>query len=49
MSEATEDDSQPLCPKCHHVQPKMPAITFTAEDMLLKDNNWIDPCIILDT
>jgi len=38
MSEASKDNSQPLCPGCHHVQLKMPTITFTAEDMLLKDN-----------
>jgi len=43
MSEASEDDSQPLCPECHHVQPKIPAITFTAEDMLLKDNKYNRP------
>jgi len=38
MPEASEDDSQPLCPECHHVQPKIPSITFITEDMLLKDN-----------
>jgi len=36
--EASENGTQPLCPECHHVQLKMPAITFTAEDMLIKDN-----------
>ena len=43
MSEASEDDSQPLYPECHHVQLKMPAITFTAEDMPLKDNKHDRP------
>jgi len=41
--EASADDSQPLCPKCHHVQPKMPAITFTAKNMLLKNNKHDRP------
>ena len=49
MPEASEDDSQPLCPECHHVQLRIPAITFTTEDMLLKDKNTINPFIILDT
>jgi len=43
MSEAYADESQILYPECHHVQPKMPAITFTAEDMLLKDNKYDRP------
>jgi len=43
MPEASEDDSQPLCPEFHHVQLKMPAITFTTEDMLLKDNKHYRP------
>ena len=43
MPEASEDDSQPLCPECHHVQPKIPAIIFTADDMLLKDNKYDRP------
>ena len=40
LPEASEDESQALCPECHHVQPKVTAITFTAEDMLLKDNKY---------
>jgi len=43
MLKASEDDSQALCPECHHVQPKMPTITFIAEDMLLKDNKHDRP------
>ena len=43
MPEAFEDDSQPLRPECHHVQPKMPAITFTAKNMLLKNNKHDRP------
>ena len=43
MSEASEDNSQPLCPECHHVQLKIPAISFTAKDMLLKDNKHDRP------
>jgi len=43
MSEASEGNSQYLCPECHHVQLKMPAITFTVEDMLLKDNKYDQP------
>jgi len=43
IPEASENDTQPLCPKCHHVQLKMPAITFTAEDMFLKDNKHDRP------
>jgi len=38
MPETPRDDTQPLCSECHHVQSKVPAITFTAEDTLLKDN-----------
>jgi len=41
--EASEDDSQPLYSECHHVQPKIPVITFTTEDMLLKDNKHDQP------
>jgi len=37
MPEASEDESQPLCPECHYTQLKIPASTFTAEDMLPKD------------
>ena len=33
----------PLCSECHHVHSKVPAITFTAEDMLLKDNKHDRP------
>ena len=43
MPEASEDDSQALCPECYHKQSKVPAITFTAEDMLLKDNKHDRP------
>jgi len=38
IPEASQYDIQHLCPEYHHVQLKMPAITFTAKDMLLKDN-----------
>ena len=34
MSEIPNDDAQFSCSECHHVQSKVPAITFTAEDML---------------
>jgi len=43
MSENPEDDSRPLCYECHHVQSKIPAITFIVEDMLLKDNKHDQP------
>ena len=43
MPETPGDDTQPLCSECHHVQSKVPAITFTAEDMLLKDNKHDRP------
>ena len=43
MPEIPKDDTQSSCPECHHVQPKVPAITFTAEDMLLKDNKHDQP------
>jgi len=43
IPEASEDDSQPLCPKCHHLQLKIPAIIFTAKDMLLKSNKHDRP------
>ena len=43
MPEASEDDRQPLCPECHYTQLKIPIITFTAEDMLLKDNKHDRP------
>jgi len=43
MPEISEDDSQPLCYECHHIQLKVPAITFTDEDMLLKDNKHDGP------
>jgi len=43
MLEAFEYDSQPLCPKCHHVQLKMPTIPYTTKDMLLKDNKHDRP------
>jgi len=42
MPETPRDDTQPLCSEYHHVQSKVPTITFTAEDMLLKDykHDW---------
>jgi len=40
MPEIPKGDTQPSCPECHHVQSKVPAITFTAEDILLKDNKY---------
>ena len=43
MPEIPKDDAQSSCPECHHVQSKVPAITFTAEDMLLKDNKHDRP------
>jgi len=43
MPEAPRDDTQHSCSECHHVQLKVPAITFTAEDMLLKDNKHNRP------
>ena len=47
MPEASEDDSPPLCPECHHVQLKMPLITFIVEDMFLKDNKHDRPLYYL--
>ena len=43
MPEVPNDDVQSPCPECHHAQSKVPAITFTAEDMLLKDNKHDRP------
>jgi len=43
MPDTPKDDTQPSCPECHHIQLKVPAITFTAEDMLLKDNKHDRP------
>jgi len=43
MPEIPKDDTQSACPKCHHVQSTVPAITFTAEDMLLKNNKYDRP------
>ena len=43
MPEIPKDDTQSACPECHHVQSKVPAITFTAEDILLKDNKHDRP------
>ena len=44
MREAPSDDTQPPCSKCHHVQLKIPAVTFTDEHMLLlKDNKHDRP------
>ena len=42
MPEIPKDD-KPLCSECHHIQLKVPPITFTAEDMLLKDNKHDRP------
>jgi len=43
MPEILEGDTRPSYPECHHVQSKVSAITFTAEDMLLKDNKHDRP------
>ena len=43
MPEVPNDDVQSPCPECHHTQSKVPAITFTTEDMLLKDNKHDRP------
>ena len=43
ISETPEDDNQTLCSECRHIQSKIPAITFTAEEMLLKDNKHNRP------
>jgi len=43
MPEIPRGDTQPSCPECHQVQSRVPAITFTAEDMLLKDNKHDQP------
>jgi len=43
MPEAPRDDTQPSCSECHHVQLKVHAITFTAKDMLVKDNKHNRP------
>jgi len=43
MPETPRDDTQPSSSECHHVQLKVPAITFTAEEMLLKDNKHDRP------
>jgi len=43
MPEIPKNDTQPSCPECHHVQLKVPAITFTTENMLLKDNKHDRP------
>ena len=43
MPEVPKDDAQSSCLECHHVQSKVPAITFTAEDMLFKDNKHDRP------
>ena len=40
MPEIPKDDAQSPCPECHHVQSKVPAITFTAEDMLADVLRW---------
>ena len=36
-------DVQSPYPECHHIQSKVPAITFTVEDMLFKDNKHDRP------
>ena len=38
----TDDDGIP-CPQCHLVQRQVPSITFTHEDMLVKDNKHDRP------
>ena len=43
MPEIPKDDAPSSCPECHHVQSKVPAITFTVEDMVLKDNKHDHP------
>ena len=43
MPETPGGDAQPSCSECHHTQSKVHAITFTAEDMLLKDNKHDRP------
>ena len=43
MPETPKDDRQPLCYECHRIQSKIHAITFTAEDMLLKNNKHDRP------
>jgi len=43
MPETPREDTQPSCSECHHAQSKVPAITFTAKDMLLKDNKHDRP------
>ena len=37
MPETPKDDTLPPCSECHLIQSRVSAITFTAEDMLLKD------------
>ena len=41
--------TRPSCPECNHVQSKVPAITFIAEDMLLKDSRGWEAYFIPDT
>jgi len=43
MPEIPKDDTQLFCSECHHVQSKVPVITFTAEVFLLKDNKHDRP------
>ena len=43
MPEIPRGDTQSSCSECHHVQSRVPAITFTAEDMLLKENKHDRP------
>jgi len=43
IPEVSNHNVQSSCPECHHVQSRVPAITFTAEDMLLQDNKHDRP------
>ena len=43
MPKTPGDVSQPLYSECQHIQSKVPAIIFTAENMLLKDNKHDRP------
>jgi len=42
MATLTDDDEIP-CPQCHLAQRQVPSITFTHEDILLKDNKHDRP------
>ena len=43
IPEVPDDEMRSPCSECHHAQSKVPTITFTAEDMLLKDNKHDRP------